>query len=204
MSTYLQRQSKNQLAARQAALAVGARYNQPASVGACSMYSGPGCDSGNCPTTPGNYPAQVPPMPPNSVIQNTMSPCGVRGTVPTSGASVTFQISPIGYYYICGVRTFNNANTVDVVTLIGGQSTVQLNACAFDAAAYNTNECFCPVDWGCASQTTPFEITVQAVSTQTVAPTFTAVLFGCWQQALGCYPPGWGPWGGGGGGSSAP
>jgi hypothetical protein len=196
-----------QLAQQQARMAAGSQQGQ-ASVGACAPQNSPYPPSAGYGT--GQYGAQYgpnanfdPSLPQNApwvhpaalvnpyqVIQSNYVPLGVDMSVTADGAAVTGSFFPThGLYYIAGIRVCNECDEIEIVRITTGGSDLARNAGAFDAAAYNTIECFCPVDWGCISQQNPLNLTARAKGTPSVAPTLTAILFGTHQQGFNtCYP----------------
>lgn len=199
----LQRQI--QLAQQQARLAASAQNN--ASVGACAPQTSPyppsaGYGTGQYgfqygpnrdifPGLPQNAPWVHPAglVNPYQVIQQNYSPLGIRMPLMTTGPSTVSIFPNHGLFYIAGVRVCNECDEVDIIRITTGGADLARNAAPFDAAAYNTIECFCPVDWGCISKEQPLNITAEPVGTPSVAPTLNAILFGTQQQSWNsCYP----------------
>lgn len=200
----LQRQV--QLAQQQARLAASSQHD--VAVGACAPQTSPyppsaGYGTGQygfqygpnrdiMPGLPQNAPWVNPAglVNPYQVIQQNYSPLGIRMPLPGGGAPATLSAFPNhGLFYIAGVRVCNECDEVDIIRITTGGADLARNAAPFDAAAYNTIECFCPVDWGCISKEQPLNITAAAVGTPSVGPTLNAILFGTQQQSWNsCYP----------------
>jgi hypothetical protein len=173
-------QANLQQAMRQqaASLAVGQRAQAPASVGQC----GP---------TPWNCSPNLPPLPmqANQLLTRDCAPLGIRVQASTAGALTTATIAPsAGAYYIFGVRSFNGEDEITIQTIRTAGSTVAMNAGPFDAAAYNTIDCWCGVDWGCITTTTPLTIQFNSVGSPSTPPFLNWVLFGRFVQGWNtCY-----------------
>lgn len=127
---------------------------------------------------------------PYQVIQQNYSPLGIRFALPLNGDAATISVFPNhGLYYIAGVRVCNECDEVEIVRVTTGGADLARNAAPFDAAAYNTIECFCPVDWGCISKEQPLNLTARSVGTASVPTVLNAILFGTQQQSWNsCYP----------------
>lgn len=184
-----------------------AGQGDPASVGACQATPWPpgGWGSGqygsqygpnndlspglpqNAPWVPGNMLVN-----PCQVIQQNYTPLGFRIQANSpAGTSTTIIISPNsgGMFYVAGIRIFNQPDEIEILRISSGGADIARNAASFDAAAYNTLECFCPVDWGCISNQSPMTLTFASIGNPSTAPFINGVLFGTFQQSWNsCYP----------------
>jgi hypothetical protein len=91
---------------------------------------------------------------PDDVFVQQYTPLGLQMDAPMGVHSIrrVFPV-PHGILYINGVRSFNEPGEVEVVRLqVGNGGDIARNAAPFDAAAYRTVKCFCPVDWGCCEE----------------------------------------------------
>lgn len=151
----------------------------------------------NNPMNPSMGPQSAPQVPPsqqvgpNQVLAQNASPLGVniQANAP-AGTPTTVLISPAtGLYYINCVRTFNQPGEITINRVTSAGLDVPRNSGSFDAAAYNTLECCCPVDWGCISSQAPMTLTFASQGSPSTAPFLNMVLFGTWQQSFNsCYP----------------
>jgi hypothetical protein len=203
-------QNHNSLA-RQVAMAQGGRngvrvmgrQSNPVSVGACGspwdatagygtgqyglQY---GVNQNFYPSLPQNAPnAGAFLVNPNQVLQQNYSPLGLRFQA-VAGQTTNVELAPThGLYYIAGIRTFVQPDVIFIERVSTGGADLARNAGPFDAASYNTVECFCPVDWGCISSQQPMQIAFSAVGTPSVQPFLNLSLFGTQQQSFNsCYP----------------
>lgn len=136
-------------------------------------------------------PENAPPTPPKMLVAPAMSivqsyaPAGLRLPA-TLDRNTTFQISPVreGLLYVAGVKSLNEPNEVDVIRIEADQGTdAARNAAPFDAAAFSTFGCFCPVDWGCGTSIT---ITIRGLVPGAV---LNWILFGTFVRSWNsCYP----------------
>lgn len=100
---------------------------------------------------------------PEHALVQSYAPMGIRVPAPIDAHTV-HRIAPVrhGLLYISGVRSFNAPGEVEIVRItVGNGGDIPRNATPFDAAAYRTQACFCPVDWGCSNQ---IVITVRGLS----------------------------------------
>jgi len=198
-------QNQNHAIARQ--LAYANSQKSRANVGACApspydatqnygtgqwgqQYSS---NMGFMPSLPQNAPNVQAPLlvNPFQVIQQNYSPLGIRDAVEVGGVVTQIEVAPNhGLFYIAGVRSGNDFNEVTIIRVTTGGADIARNAGSFDAAAYNTIECFCPVDWGVISQNQPLIITAQPIGTPSVAPVLNWTLFGTQQQSWNSAYPG--------------
>jgi hypothetical protein len=148
---------------------------------------------GFMPSLPQNAPNVQNPLlvNPFQVIQQNYSPLGTRTTIAIGGVVTQIDIAPnTGLFYIAGVRSCNDCDEVDIIRVISGGADVARNAGTFDAAAYNTIECFCPVDWGVITHNQPLQIQAMPVGTPSAAPVLNWTLFGTQQQSWNSAYPG--------------
>ena len=173
-----QQQMQAQMNAR---ASVGAR--QPVAVGQC------GPSPWNCgPGMPAIPPGMM--VQPNQLLARDCAPLGLRVQASTGGALTTATIAPsAGLYYIFGVRSFNSEDEVQIQSIRTSGSTIAMNAGPFDAAAYNTIDCWCGVNWGCISTTNPLTVQFNSVGSPSTPPFLNWVLFGRFIQGWNtCYP----------------
>lgn len=204
-------QQQAQLAQQQRLLGGNIRaaaQGNPASVGACQASPWPpsggygtgqygsqyGPNNDLNPGLPQNAP-WVPPQAmvnPYQVIQQNYTPLGFRVQANTpAGSATTIIIAPNngGLFYISGIRSFNQPDEIEILRISSGGADIARNAASFDFAAYNTIECFCPVDWGCISNQSPMTLTFASIGNPSIAPFINGVLFGTFQQSWNsCYP----------------
>lgn len=128
------------------------------------------------------HPRQV--VGPDDTIVQPLSPAGLRVAAPVN--ATTFRLFRIrhGLLFIGGVRSFNAPGEVVVERLtVGDGADISRNATPFDSAAFNTQKCFCPVDWGCSDLIT---ITVRGLVPDAQ---LNWVVFGTLMQSFdSCYP----------------
>jgi len=67
-----------------------------------------------------------------------------------------------GIFWAFGFRSFTDPGIVDFESVITGDSDWNHLLGPTDVANWNTDECFCPVNWGCFSITNPLRITARA------------------------------------------
>lgn len=128
---------------------------------------------------------------PYQVLQQNYTPLGFRVQANSpAGTSTTIVIAPNqGLFYIAGIRAFNQPDEIEILRVSTGGADIARNAASFDFAAYNTIECFCPVEWGCISNQSPMTLTFASIGTPSTAPFINGVLFGTYQQSFNsCYP----------------
>jgi hypothetical protein len=136
--------------------------------------------------------------------QNCLTPLDfTRDIDPTDPSTLEFEIAPRnGAYLILGVQTLTAPNEVFFTQFItGGGDDNKLASQRLDVAAFNTDETFSPLDWGCISPETPAQVRV--VLGSAASPTAPTILNGrffgvhrkninaCYNAAaqLGCLPP---------------
>ncbi len=150
---------------------------------------------GAAPSNP-SLPNFAPHVPPDKIVRSDQilaeayAPLGIRQTAAAvAGTGTTLLIAPIaGLFSINGVKSSNDADEIDITLIHTSNSSVQRNAGTFDWAAFNTVECFCPVDWGCVSQQAPLRLTFTAVSVGTTPPVMSGTLWGVKYESFNsCY-----------------
>lgn len=187
---------------------VPVQYNQPGyppgmvpqgaddgSMGQCGPWGG------NCPTPPmapfwgtGN----MGPYPQNSAY------LGIQAT-PTSFGQFCLSVTCGNkFFYGCGARSFTAPNQLVVTSIISGFNGLERTCgpdAGFDVAVWNTDDCWCPYDWGCFSNLAPLTICFDPVDTLSVLPFLNMIIVGnalnffndCWPT----FPPGFGGFPGG-------
>jgi len=157
---------------------------------------GPGGWGGNCPTPPmapvwgsGN----MGPYPQNSAY------LGIQAT-PTSNGQFCLSVTCGNkFFYGCGARSFTAPNQLVVTSIISGFNGLERTCgpdAGFDVAVWNTDDCWCPYDWGCFSNLAPLTICFDPVDTLSVLPFLNMIIVGnalnffndCWPT----FPPGYG------------
>lgn len=121
---------------------------------------------------------------PEDTILQQLSPLGIRLPAPMQETHVSLAPVQHGLLYVGGVRSLTAPGQVEIVRLsVGNGSDIARNATPFDAAAFATEKCFCPVDWGCSNL---ISITLRGLVPNA---TLNWVLFGTLQQSWNsCYP----------------
>ncbi len=180
----------------------GAEYG---SMGECGPY-------GNCPA-----PVMAPNWGPNS---NSMPPFTQPGSIigvqanPTAFTQFCLSITCGNkFFYGCGARSFTPPNQLVVTSVMSGFNGIDRTCgpdAGFDVAYWNTDDCYCPFDWGCFSNLAPLTICFDPIDTLSVLPFLNMVIVGnamnlfndCWPM----FPPGYGggPGGTPGGGNNYP
>lgn len=149
-----------------------------------------GCQYSNAgPLSPG-LPQNAPVLPksqlvgPDDTIVQAYAPSGLRVPAPTDITTVRLFRIRHGLLFINGVRSFNAPGEVEVVRLtVGDGADISRNVTPFDSAAFNTEKCFCPVDWGCSDEVT---ITLRGLVPDAE---LNWVVFGTLMQSFdSCYP----------------
>ena len=177
-------------------LAVGQRPTETEmlALGACGSPWLP-MRPGAAPSNP-SLPTFAPHVPPDKVVRSDQvlaeayAPLGVRQTAAAvAGTITTLLIAPIaGLFSINGVKSCNPCDEIDITLIHTSNSSVQRNAGTFDWAAFNTVECFCPVDWGCTSQQAPLRLSFTAVTVGSTPPVMSGTLWGVKYESFNsCY-----------------
>jgi hypothetical protein len=180
-------------------------YNptDPAGIAALTGYSG-GNVAGCQPA-----PAAANLVSPGEVYQECFVPLGVAFGVDEAGniypesqigsslsapgltPAPVFQAFPRnGLFYIFGFKTFSDPRVVQLDSSITGDSDYNHLLSSTDAATWNTDECFCPVNWGCISTSNSLKLQAHAVvNPQAVVLPFRASLWGIRRSSLlACSP----------------
>jgi len=96
-----------------------------------------------------------------------------------TGAAPGFQVFVRnGVFWIFGFKSFCGPGVVELDSVITGDSDWNHLLGPTDCATWNTDQCFCPVNWGCVSITNPARITARSVSGSTVVEPFRGSLWG--------------------------
>lgn len=91
-----------------------------------------------------------------------------------------YQLFPrVGTFTIFGVKFFNDPGVAEITAIQASDNDTNQILSPTDTAAWNTDDCFCPVNWGCVSTTSPLRIAARAV-TQEQTPTVQAVNGAAW------------------------
>jgi hypothetical protein len=91
-----------------------------------------------------------------------------------------FQLFPkFGWFFIFGVRFFNDPGQVEIDVVQSGDIEINHVLSSTDAATWNTDDCFCPCNWGCVSVTNSLKMQAHAVPPNGVS-TIQAVRGSCW------------------------
>jgi len=159
---------------------VGQRQQQPVNVGQCGGPGGPWSCAPNLPPL-SNAP---------QILARDCAPLGVRVQASAGGALTTATIAPAaGAFYVFGVRSFNSEDEITIQSIRTSGSTVAYNAGPFDAASYNTIDCWCGVNWDCITTTTPLQIQFNSIGSPSTPPFLNLTLFGRFVQGFNvCYP----------------
>lgn len=121
---------------------------------------------------------------PDDTIVQPYAPAGIRVPAPMTTTTVRLFRILHGLLYINGVRSFNAPGEVEVVRFtVGDGADLSRNATPFDSAAFNTEKCFCPADWGCSDEIT---LTIRGLVPNAE---LNWVVFGTLMQSFdSCYP----------------
>lgn len=122
---------------------------------------------------------------PEDTLVQPYTPAGVRVDAPLA-VERTVSLSPVnqGLLYVAGVKSLTAPNEVEVLRVsIDNGANIARNAAPFDAAAFATARCFCPVDWGCGTR---ISLTVRGLVPNAQ---LVWIIFGTLQQSWNsCYP----------------
>lgn len=185
--------AQQQVRVGQALRRAPAQAQQPVNVAGCGGFGQNIMSEGwGDPSLPNAAP-RVPPellVNPYQILQNFYSPLGFRAQAAAGGALTTVSVFPTqGLFFGAGIRTFNQPDEILIQRISAAGADIALNAGPFDAAAYNTIECFCPIDVGCFQRNDPLTISFSSIGTPSVAPFLNGVIFGTQQQSYkACYP----------------
>ena len=116
----------------------------------------------------------------------------IGSPIGTGAVGNTFSLfTRIGNYWIWGCRSFSPPNNVFLTSVTSGDADTNFLLSDVDLATYNTTDCFCRCDWGCASITNPARFQARAsdaAGTLVVGVRFT--LWGTRANAMNsCGPP---------------
>lgn len=164
------------------------------------------------PCGPSGHPLPYIPPPnligPNALYQSAIIPLGFRARFDEDGNVISTSGSTIGtaigtaieisvgnnsQFHPCGIRIFTGAGLIQLDQIAGGGGFNVLPG-AVDAAVYNTDDCFCPIDLPCISPFSPLTISARALeipedTTTTAVQDLSGALFGYWIRNLtGCSP----------------
>lgn len=210
-----QMQAMQMQAMQQQALAHGQPQNPVDVAGSCGVsYPTGGLGGGypGGPCGPGGTPLPyIPPqnlIRPDSIYQSAVIQLGFRATfdedgnvISTSGSTIGTAIGTaieisVGYssqFYPCGMRVFTGAGLIQI-DQIAGAGGIQILPGPVDAAAWNTDDCFSPIDLPCISPFSPLTISARALeipedTTATATEMLSGFLAGYWIRNLtGCSP----------------
>jgi len=118
-----------------------------------------------------------------SVINQSCIPCQIIAQADLAGET-TAELAPRGgtLFNISGVSSCNNCFEILLNSINTGSAQINVLACGqVDAGIFNTDDCFCCLDVGCASTISPLEMSFEPFGTPSVAP-FASVAF--WGQAV--------------------
>jgi hypothetical protein len=127
---------------------------------------------------------------------------GLVATPATLGSFTLSVTCGNKFFYGCGARSFNSPLQLLVTSIISGFNGYERTCgpdAGFDVAFWNTDDCYCPFDWGCFSNLAPLTITFDPLDTLSVLPTLDMIIVGkavnffndCWPMFPGT-PPGYG------------
>jgi hypothetical protein len=124
-------------------------------------------------------------------LQN-QSLLGIVATPATLGSFTLSVTCGNKFFYGCGARSFNDPGQLLVTSIISGFNGLERTCgpdAGFDVAFWNTDDCYCPFDWGCFSNLAPLTITFDPLDTLSVLPTLNMIIVG---QAINffndCWP----------------
>ena len=176
---------------------IAQRRGIPQGAHAGAMAGGP---QYNQPQYPQGYPV------PQGAPDGSMSGCGpwvqnqsLLGIVATPSTLGSFTLSVTcgnKFFYGCGARSFNSPLQLLVTSIISGFNGYERTCgpdAGFDVAYWNTDDCYCPFDWGCFSNLAPLTITFDPLDTLSVLPTLDMIIVGkavnffndCWPMFPG-------------------
>jgi hypothetical protein len=166
-------------------------------------------------------PQNCPPVPaaqgPGPVLRQRDAPLSAVVQVEEVGSPTCIELCCKGgsVFYGSGFRSLNDPFQVMIESITSGSLNYDL-ICgdAIDAAYWNTDDCWCAMEFGCITCISPVTICFSAFGTPSVLPYINVVIVGCRDSGwMDCgyrpdfYPPGYGwpgavpvPPGGGGGG----
>lgn len=131
-------------------------------------------------------------------VQN-QSLLGIVATPSTLGSFTLSVTCGNKFFYGCGARSFNSPLQLLVTSIISGFNGMERTCgpdAGFDVAFWNTDDCYCPFDWGCFSNLAPLTITFDPLDTLSVLPTLDMIIVGKAVNFFNdCWPMFPGPWG---------
>ena len=112
---------------------------------------------------------------------------------PATSAATTLEISCGNTFFnSCGARSFGSAQGREnlLTSIVSGfDTTDQLcPGSGIDVAFFQTDQCFCPFDFGCFSNLAPLLMTFDPIDTQSVLAPLDVVLVGSRMSMPGCFP----------------
>ena len=112
---------------------------------------------------------------------------------PATSAATTLEISCGNTFFnSCGARSFGSAQGREnlLTSIVSGfDTTDQLcPGSGIDVAFFQTDQCFCPFDFGCFSNLAPLLMTFDPIDTQSVLAPLDMVLVGRRLEFDGCFP----------------
>jgi hypothetical protein len=125
---------------------------------------------------------------------------GIIATPSTFGAFTLSITCGNKFFSGCGARSFNDPLQLIVTSIISGFNSLERTCgpdAGFDVAYWNTDDCYCPFDFGCFSNLAPLTMTFDPIDTLSVLPTLDMIIVG---QALNLFDDCWPTWPFGGGG----
>ena len=129
---------------------------------------------------------------------------GIIATPSTFGAFTLSITCGNKFFSGCGARSFNDPLQLIVTSIISGFNSLERTCgpdAGFDVAYWNTDDCYCPFDFGCFSNLAPLTMTFDPIDTLSVLPTLDMIIVG---QALNLFDDCWPTWPPGGGGVGYP
>lgn len=94
----------------------------------------------------------------------------------------------------CAARSFNDPLQIIVTSIISGFNSLERTCgpdAGFDVAYWNTDDCYCPFDFGCFSNLAPLTMTFDPIDTLSVLPTLDMIIVG---TALNLFDDCWPTW----------
>ena len=124
---------------------------------------------------------------PNQVIEQHLTPCGVIVEAGAAGAPVTVSVAPDGgaLMYGSGISSCNDCFQIVVESITTGSLPYDLVGCSpCDAAIWNTDQCFCPMEIGCFWSVSPLTTTFSAFGEPSVPPYLNMTIFATKQSGV--------------------
>lgn len=118
---------------------------------------------------------------PGTTLRQHLAPCSAIVRVQEVGAPTVVELATRGgaAFYGNGIKTMNEAFQVIINSLETGSLEYDLIPCdGVDAAYWNTDECYCPMDIGCVTNVSPLTIEFSAFGTPSVLPFLNFVMVG--------------------------